>query len=175
MKYLAAIFVLILGLTGCSKQNKPTTPSIMFDESVYQELRAGLRADLPEDYLAFMRSYSGEPPEPNSFWVVRDDWGSGIDSLYLMARSKDHQSMLIALDWNGLPLKPGLIPIGGDGSFGYILMSVRPEDHGSIHYCCTWSDDGKTDVFGSQGFWKIADSFSDFIKNLGEVPDDDEE
>ena len=81
--------------------------------------------------------------------------------------------MLAALDWDGLPLKPGLIPIGGDGAFGYILMSIRPEDHGSIHFCCTWSEDGKTDVFESQGFWKIADSFSDFLGNLGEMPEEE--
>lgn len=90
-----------------------------------------------------------------------------------MERSDDRQSMLSALDWDCLPLKPGLIAIGGDGSFGYILMSLRPEDHGSIHFCCTWSEDGVTDVFGSQGFWRIADSFTDFIERLGEMPEDD--
>lgn len=79
--------------------------------------------------------------------------------------------MLAALDWGGLPLKPGLIPIGEDGAFGYILMSIRQEDYGSIHFCCTWSEDGKTDVFESQGYWKVAHSFSAFINNLGEMPD----
>lgn len=145
----------------------------MFDESVYQELRSSLGVDLPQDYVTFMRTYSGEPPEPNSFWVVQDDWGSGIDELYAMSRSDEHQSTLIALDWDGLALKPGLIPIGGDGAFGYILLSIRPEDFGSVHFCCTWSEDGKTDVFESQGFWKIADNFTEFIGNLGEMPDDD--
>lgn len=173
MKFLAALLLMAVALSCCSKHQNQLSKSPMFDESLHQELKSGLGTDLPEDYLNFMRSYSGEPPEPNSFWVVRDDWGSGIDELYVMARSEEHQSMLIALDWDGLPLKPGLIPIGGDGAFGYILMSVRPEDHGSIHFCCTWSEDGKTDVFGSQGFWKIADSFTDFIENLGEMPDDE--
>lgn len=144
----------------------------MFDESVYQELKEGLGADLPEDYVNYMRSYGGMLSEPNSFWVVRDDWGSELDDLYVMARSEEHQSLLSSLNWDGLPLKPGLIPIGGDGCFGHILMSLRPEDYGSIHFCCTWSEDGKADVFGSQGFWKIANSFSDFIKNLGEMPED---
>lgn len=146
----------------------------MFDESVYQELKEGLGVDLPDDYLSYMRSYSGVTPEPNSFWVVRGDWGSAIDDLYVVSRSKDHQSILCALAWDGLPLKPGLIPIGGDGSFGYILMSLRPADYGSIHFCCTWADDGKTDVFGSQGFWKIAASYADFIKNLGEMPEEND-
>ena len=145
----------------------------MFDEAVYQELKSGLGTDLPEDYVTYMRGYSGEPPEPNSFWVIQDDWGSGIDELFVMAASEEHQSMLAALHWDGSPLKPGLIPIGGDGTFGWILMSIRPEDRGSIHFCCTWSEDGKTDVFGSQGFWKIADSFSGFIAKLGEMPEEE--
>ena len=145
----------------------------MFDSSVYEELKSGLGTELPDDYLNYMRSYSGEPPEPNSFWVVPEDWGSGIDELYVMARSDSHQSMLIALDWDGLPLKAGMIPIGGDGAFGYILMSVRPEDYGTIHYCCTWMEDGVTDILGAQGFWKIAGSFSEFIDNLGEMPEDE--
>jgi SMI1 / KNR4 family (SUKH-1) len=172
MKIFASIAMFALALAGCSKNKNPTSKSPMFDESVYQELKSGLGVELPEDYVKFMRSYSGDTPEPNSFWVVRDDWGSGIDSLYVMAQSEDQQSMLIALDWDGLPLKPGLIPIGGDGCFGYILMSVRPEDHGTIHFCCTWSEDGKTDMYESQGFWKIADNFTDFIKNLGEMPEE---
>lgn len=146
----------------------------MFDESVYQELKSGLGVDLPKDYLDFLRSYQGVLPEPNSFWVVEGDWGSGIDELYTTDRGGNSQSILNSLNWDGLPLKPGLIPIGGDGCFGYILLSVRPEDHGSVHFCCTWSEDGKTDVFESQGFWKIADNFEEFIKNLGEMPEDDD-
>lgn len=143
----------------------------MFDETVYQQLKSGLGSDLPEDYLTFLRTYSGEVPEPDFYWVVPNDWGSGIDDLYVMEKAGDHQSLLVALDWDGLPLKPGLVPIGGDGSFGYILLSLRPEDYGSVHFCCTWSEDGKTDVFESQGFWKIADSFSSFISNLKDSPD----
>lgn len=173
MKTIATLVLIALALSGCSEQPNSISKTPMFDESVYQELSSGLGANLPEDYMNFMRSYSGEPPQPNSFWVVRDDWGSGIDEFYVMARGDDPQSMLTVLDWSGLPLKPGLIPIGSDGSFGYILMSVRPEDRGSIHFCCTWSEDGKTDVFGSQGFWKIADNFTDFINKLGEMPEDE--
>lgn len=173
MKSIAVIAIVGLSLTGCSEPEGAPSNSTMFDEAVYQELRSGLGTDLPEDYVSYMRSYSGEPPEPNSFWVVRDDWGSGIDELFVMATSEEHQSMLAALDWDGLPLKPGLIPIGGDGAFGWILMSIRPEDRGSIHFCCTWSEDGETDVLGSQGFWKIADSFSDFISKLGEMPEEE--
>ena len=173
MKYLALIALVCISLAGCSESTSSSSKSAMFDEAVYQELKSGLGTDLPEDYVSYMRTYSGEPPEPNSFWVVRDDWGSGIDELFVMARTEEHQSMLAALNWDGLPLKPGLIPIEGDGAFGYILMSIRPEDHGTIHFCCTWSEDGMTDVFGSQGFWKIADSFSDFIGNLGEMPEEE--
>ena len=145
----------------------------MFDESVYQELREGLNTDLPEDYLNFFRSYSGTPPEPNFFWVVEDDWGSGIDDLFVMQRDENSQSLLQALNWQWLPLKPGLIPIGGDGTAGWILLSLCKEEYGSIHFCCTWTDDGDADFYESQAYWKIADSFNEFINNLLECPDEE--
>lgn len=138
----------------------------MFSEDVYTELKQGLKTDLPEDYIAFLRTYDGNVPEANSFSVVPNDWGSGIDELYLMQRAGDHQSLLRGLHWEGIPLKPGLFPIGGDGAFGYILISLRPQDRGSIHFCCTWSEDGKTDVYESQGYWRIADSFTAFVSSL---------
>ena len=130
-------------------------------------------SDLPEDYLNFMKSYDGTVPAKDFYWVVPDDWGSGIDEIYMPTPVDTPPSLLAVLPWDGLPLKPGLVPIGGDGCFGYLLLSIRPEDYGSVHFCCTWSEDGVTDVFESQGFWRIADSFSDFIANLEESPDEE--
>jgi hypothetical protein len=145
-----------------------------FNEAVHQRLRAGLGTDLPPDYLRFLRTYDDEVPEPNFFWVVPGDWGSGIEELYVMREENGEcGSLLQALSWNGLPLKPGLIPIGGDGSFGYLLLNLQPQDYGSVHFCTTWSDDGKTHVYESQGFWRIANNFDDFLARLQESPDDE--
>ena len=47
-------------------------------------------------------------------------------------------------------------------------FNVVPGDWGSaIDFCCTWSEDGVTDVFDAQGFWKIAPSFRAFLASLG--------
>ena len=51
----------------------------MFDPSAYEELRSLIGSDLPEDYLNFMKSYDGTVPAKDFYWVVPDDWGSGID------------------------------------------------------------------------------------------------
>ncbi len=169
MKLVGVLLSVLFCLVGCSKSKNS---AMAFDESVYEQLKKGLGTDLPADYLNYLRSHDGDVPEPNFFWVVRGDWGSGINDLYVMRKSKERQSLLVALNWDGLPLKPGLIPIGGDGAFGYILLSLRPVDYGSVHFCCTWSADGKTDVYESQGFWKIADTFTAFIANLQKPPDE---
>lgn len=65
----------------------------MFDDSIYQELISGLGVDLPQDYVNFMRSYSGVPPEASSFWVVRDDWGTEVEDFFVIARSDQHRSV----------------------------------------------------------------------------------
>jgi hypothetical protein len=167
MKLASLIISALCCLVACTK---PKDKSMEFDESVYEQLKAGLGTDLPADYLQYLRTHGGEVPAPNYFWVVRGDWGSSINDLYVMRKGDEGQSLLSGLDWDGQPLKPGLIPIGGDGAFGYILLSLRPEDYGTVHFCCTWSDDGKTDVYESQGYWRIADNFRSFIDGLEAPP-----
>ncbi len=88
-------------------------------------------------------------------------------------RNEPNLSLLRNTPWEGLPLKSGMIAIGGDGCFGYILMSLNRQDYGSIHFCCTWSEDGVTDIYDSMGFWRIADSFSDFLSHLEPTPKDE--
>jgi hypothetical protein len=171
VNFLKALLRKLQPRSGGRERHDSPTPR--FDEAIHRRLRDGLGTELPPDYLRFLRTYDGEVPEPNFFWVVPNDWGSGIDGLFGMHGGDEGDSLLQALDWDGLPLKPGLIPIGSDGSFGYLLLSLRPEDRGSVHFCTTWSDDGKTDVFGSQGFWKIANSFDEFLTRLQASPDEE--
>src|SRR4051812_45740934 len=112
-------------------------PNGPFDESVYEELRIFLGVDLPDDYLKFLRAVNGGKPTNDSFMVVPGDWGSGIEELYGAQRNDLHSSLLRNLAWPGLELKPGMLAIGADGCFGYILMSLSADDFGSIHFCCT--------------------------------------
>ena len=56
----------------------------MFSEDVYTELKQGLKTDLPEDYISFLRTYDGNVPAAKSFSVVPNDWGSGVHEFYLM-------------------------------------------------------------------------------------------
>ncbi|MFA6287403.1 MAG: SMI1/KNR4 family protein [Opitutaceae bacterium] len=150
-------------------------PKPIFSEAVHALLVQKLGTELPADYLRFLRDFDGTIPMRCDFKVVPGDWGSGIYDLYTMQSEEPYESLLRGLDWDGIPLKPGLLPIGSDGCFGYILLSVRPTDFGSVHFCCTWTDDGDVDFYESQAYWRIADSFDQFCASLTESPPDDYE
>lgn len=145
-----------------------------FSESGCNKLKTDAGCELPKDYIAFMRSFDDTLPERSFFWVVKGDWGSELFRLYSIvdpANTDATDIVTATAQWRGIALKPGLLPIGDDDSSGTVLLSIRPEDFGSVHYCCPWSDDGQTDIFESQGYWKVADNFSDFFANLRKSPD----
>lgn len=142
-----------------------------FAADVIAELQQARNVELPADYLAYLRAHNGGQPSPDFYWVVPNDWGSGIEELFGAQRTASRASLLQNLDWPGLPLKPGMLVIGSDGTAGYILMSTLPADFGSIHFCCTWSD--HPNGFEGKGYWRIADSFSDFLKRLQKSPDEE--
>jgi len=144
----------------------------IFSEEIYSQLCEEYGTEFPQDYLDYLKGYSGEPPEDLFFWVIPNDWGSGMSEVFTMSGDPE-TSLPQFLQKDVMPFKPGLLPIGSDESFGYILLSLRPDDYGSIHFCCDWSDDGKVDFYESRGYWKIADSFSGFLDSLIEPPEED--
>ena len=146
-----------------------------FDEGVIAELEQARGIKLPEDYLAYLRAHNGGQPVPGFYWVDRWDdgnpWGSGIETLYGAHRNKkgySDYSLLRNDDGYSFSLKPGMLAIGDDGCGGHILMSTLPVDFGSIHFCCSWSD--HPNGYEDDGYWRIADSFSDFLNRLEESP-----
>lgn len=139
-----------------------------FAADVIAELQQARGVELPADYIDYLRANNGGRPSPDFFWVVPGEWGSGIEELFGAQRTAMDASLLQNLEWDGIPLKPGMLAIGGDGAFGYILMSTLPEDFGSIHYCCAWPD--HPNGYEGQGYWRIADSFPDFLKRLQALP-----
>lgn len=144
----------------------------IFDEAVYARLIRELGTEFPSDYIKFIRDFDGVISARCDFVVVPGDWGSGIYELYTMQSEAPYESLLRGLNWDGITLKPGLFPIGSDGCFGFILLSLRPHDFGSVHFCCTWSNEGKVDYYDSQAYWRIANSFEYFLASLTEPPPD---
>ncbi|MEO6063790.1 MAG: SMI1/KNR4 family protein [Thermoflexales bacterium] len=143
-----------------------------FVADVVSELQHVRGVELPADYLSFLRAHNGGQPAPDFFWVVADDWGSGVYELFGAQRTAIHASILQNVDWHDIPLKPGMLAIGSDGVFGYILMSTLSADFGSIHFCCAWSH--HPNGYEGQGYWRIADSFSDLLDHLEKSPDEQE-
>jgi hypothetical protein len=146
-----------------------------FDEANYRTFVGIWGSDLPEDYLNFLRSGSNLPsPDKDFFWVVENGWGSSIEAFFPM-RSSSAESLSQVFNWRGMPLIPRMLPIGGDGSFGYVLMSFREHEVESVYFCTTYSERGTLreggEFYEGQGYWKIAGSFSDFLDKLTENPD----
>ena len=145
---------------------------MFYDQTAHKELNERLGIQLPKDYLDFLKAYSGDEFDKHFFWVVPDDWGSGVDEFHSLASLEEYQTLSAALDSYAESGKPSLLPIANDGCFGNILLSTDTKDFGSIYFSCTWSDDGKTENCNGYGYWKVADSFSSFIAGLEEGPDE---
>jgi hypothetical protein len=52
------------------------------DERTVAAFEARNAVELPADYRTFLLAHHGGVPDPNFYWVVADDWGSGIESFY---------------------------------------------------------------------------------------------
>ena len=140
----------------------------MFDVTVYEQLKINFGIDLPQDFLFFHRNYKSDFGNEKFFWIIENDWGSEIEELYRMEKSGDsvEYSLIDYLEGFGPSYKPGYLAIGEDGCGGYILLNLNNGDFGAIYFCTAWSEDGENDVYDSQAYWKIADSFTIFLNNL---------
>jgi hypothetical protein len=158
------------------QENISATSGSHYCETSYQNFLSKWGSALPEDYLAFLKSGANLPnPDEDFFWVVQDDWGSSIESFFTMLNEDTQGSLSQIFNWKGIPLLPRMLPIGGDGSFGYVLMSFREHEVGSVYFCTTYSERGALreggEFYEGQGYWKIAGFFSDFLNKLTENPD----
>jgi len=138
----------------------------IFDEAVYRRFVERWGAPLPEAYLEFLRNFGGTAPENACFEVVPGDWGSEWADVFTMQEHAPQTSLMQVFDWRGIPLMPRMLPIGGDGAFGYVLMSFREGEAGAIYFCATHTDDGSVEYYESQGYWKVADGFPEFVAGL---------
>lgn len=153
------------------------SPDETYSDVSYRSFLKHWNFPLPEDYLNFLRSGAKLPDSGNAFfWVIKDDWGSELDEIYTMQEHFVDQSLMKVFDWKGIPLVPRMLPIGGDGCFGYVLMSFRAQEIGAIYYCTTYSERGALreggEYYEGQGYWKIAKSFLEFVDSLTKNPDE---
>jgi len=144
-----------------------------FDEAIYRRFVERWGAPLPEAYLEFLRTFDGTAPENACFEVAPGEGGSEWADVFTMQEHAPQSSLMQVFDWRGIPLMPRMLPIGGDGAFGYVLMSFREGETGAIYFCATHTDDGSVEYYESQGYWKVAASFPEFLDGLASGDDED--
>ena len=121
--------------------------------------------ELPNDYRAFLLAHHGGVPEPSFYWVVRDDWGSDIETFYGFGRiGYDLQEYLDARELMGI--SSDMLVIGDDGCCNYLSIGISGSRRGQVFYIDHEFAPGepKRERF-------LALSFKDFLSRLRVGPD----
>jgi hypothetical protein len=138
------------------------------DEQILNNWEQKTGYSLPEDYRAFLLKYNGGVIQP---WMFRhnhpefyeDDREMILDYLY------DWKKVLKSSDLVDIPLEvanqpPGYIAIGQDPGVGIIMLSLQPNNFGTVIYWLRmhfiWGDEPNNVL----GF--IAPSFTAFLDGL---------
>lgn len=131
---------------------------------------AFLPNELPHEYIAFLLTTNGARPRPAD-WIGDERTGTfSIKCLFGVTRPRgfsnlsDHYASCLA---KGIP---DFVSIASEDSGNFVLMSLRDDDYGSIHYwdyCADYALDTAETVI------RIADSFTDFVHGLVEWSPDD--
>jgi SMI1 / KNR4 family (SUKH-1) len=119
---------------------------------------------LPSDYRAFLLANHGGVPEPNFYWVVPREWGSGICNVYGFGEHDYSLDECVGDRWVfGIPNE--LLPIGDDGCGNFLCIGVCGAGRGQMYYV--------DHEFGPEDPRKIkciASSYSDFLMGLSDGP-----
>ena len=135
------------------------------DEQTVADFEARNEIELPADYRAFLLAHHGGVPDPNFYWVVPDDWGSGIENVYgfgpdgyrLQQYLDGRESMGVALD---------LLVIGDDGCCSRLAIGIAGKRREQVFYIDHEFAPGEPE---QERF--LAASFSKFLKLLCIAPD----
>lgn len=134
-------------------------------ESVVADFEHRHSLTLPSDYRSFLLSHHGGVPEPSFYWVVRGEWGSGIESLYgfgVDGFTLDEYHMYRAEC--GVPDE--LLVIGDDGCCNHICVGIHGPGRGKVFYV-----DHEYPNEAPEKIRLLANSFAEFVGTLEEYPD----
>jgi cell wall assembly regulator SMI1 len=134
------------------------------------QLEHAIGMRLPDDYKAFLLRYNGGVPTPAAFPIDRfENNPYGVVQVLFRIDGKIESSNL---DWNyGVMngrIQSNLFPVGCDGSGDLICVSLFGDDAGSVVF---WDYYGETPEPSYSNVYHIADSFSEFLTSLRELPD----
>lgn len=124
-----------------------------------------LGATLPADYREFLVRNNGGLPSPSQFWLNMDGdkYVSALVEVYAL---HDDENSLEEKRPNGewgVPVT--MLPIGNDGYSNEICVGIGGKDRGKVFYVdCSLHDYDNPN--SRPGIAKVANSFSEFLKNL---------
>jgi SMI1 / KNR4 family (SUKH-1) len=134
-------------------------------EDVVRAFETRHQISLPADYRSFLLAHHGGVPEPNFYWVVPEDWGSGICNLYGFGdpdyNLDEYYDARISF---GVPDE--LLPIGDDGCCNFLCLAVRGPTRGNVFYLDHEYRPGEPEKVR-----RLSASFTEFINSLSESPD----
>ncbi|TXT34253.1 MAG: hypothetical protein FD138_1705 [Planctomycetota bacterium] len=127
------------------------------------ETRNGI--ELPADYRAFLLAHHGGVPDPNFYWVVDGDWGSGIESFY--GFGQDGYLLQQYLDGReSIGVAKDLLAIGDDGCCSLLAIGIVGPCRGQVFYI-----DHEFVPSVPKHVCFLASSFTEFLERLCVDPD----
>ena len=134
-------------------------------EDVVCEFEARHGISLPPDYRCFLLTHHGGVPEPNFYWVVPRNWGSGICNLYGFG-DPDYNLEEYYGGRALIGVPDELLPIEDDGCCNYLCLDIRGQLLGHVYYVdCEYRPEDPEKVR------HLANSFNEFIGSLTESPE----
>lgn len=150
---------------------------------------------LPADYKAHVLRHNGGWPARGTFVEVKPD-GRRVERDISEFKSVRHGDTTLEESLESLhdQLHPDLVPFASESGGDVFVLSVGPEDYGSVYYVAHefYTPPFGEDVYNAEtdeyedapppqprqygkGVYYLAPSFTAFLDGLVEVPDDDDE
>ncbi len=144
-------------------------PYGMLSEDRLRAFEKKIGVTLPLDYREFLKQYNGGTPDPSGFWIQVDHDGSSVHQFYGLHDGPRWCSIDGYTNIEiGVPGK--LLPIGDDGVSDFICLGIRDTEQGAVffvdHEIHPYSEPNSF-----EGITKIANSFSEFLSSLREIPE----
>lgn len=130
-------------------------------------LERKIKGKLPDAYRQFLLRFNGGKPARRLFRFIERGHESTAAIRYLFADcSNSLYGIEAQLDLYAGRIPDHCLPIGCDSFGNLILLSVRTEDHGSIHF---WDHESELSRPGSwNNVYKMAPGFNEFVASLME-------
>ncbi len=134
------------------------------------ELEKVVGVALPPEYRSWLEAGELSVPDPNFYWVIKGDWGSGIEQFYGFKEPYDLRSY--ATDRHEYKVPSDLMLIGDDGMAGtYLAIGLAGKRLGQVYFLDTCHT-AFGQITSDADVHAIGRSFTKWITSLCDDPDE---